>query len=199
VPVAVALAVMAEPFILAFYGAKWAEAVLPMQLLAFYALIVALGFNLGDVYKAIGRPQVLTWINLFNLVLAAPILLIAARWGLWGVALGQVAVATAITVVNWVVARRVVGIGAGVLMAAAWAPLLAALAMAGACVVVDVLLLGAIAPAGRLAVLVALGIPTYCGALLLLVPDLPTRLRAALRQRAAASAGAAGAANEPPP
>jgi PST family polysaccharide transporter len=112
--------------ILAVFGQKWEAAIPLVQLLALYALIYSCSFNLGDLYKAAGRPKILIWISVVNLALAVPILMIAANWGVTGVAAGQVVVGLAIGVVNWVVARRLEGIGTGTLVTSLRVPLIAA-------------------------------------------------------------------------
>lgn len=160
-PLAFGLAVLAEPIILTVLGGKWSGAIAPMQILAFYALIFSAGFNLGDVYKATGRPGILTAINLVNLVIAVPLLVFAATGGLTGVALGQVGIAIVITTVNWIVAYRASGIGPSVLVKSIWAPFLAAGLTGALCLALDRLLLVESAPVLRLIAGSATGLVAY--------------------------------------
>ncbi|MFN4130478.1 MAG: lipopolysaccharide biosynthesis protein, partial [Paracoccaceae bacterium] len=174
-PVAVGMALMAEPFILTVFGQKWAPAIPLMQILAFYALIYSAGFNLGDIYKATGRPQILTWISVFNLVLAVPILLAGSQWGVAGIACGQVAVACVITIVNWIVAGRLIGIGFGVLGTSVYRPLIATIGGAMACLAADWALGDAASPALRLIVMIAAGSMGYALLIFFLFPDIRHR------------------------
>jgi lipopolysaccharide exporter len=182
-PLAFGLAVLAEPIVLTILGDKWQGAIAPMQILAFYALIFSAGFNLGDVYKATGRPGILTAINLVNLVIAVPLLIAASAGGLTGVALGQVGIAVVITTVNWIVAYRASGIGPTVLVRAVWAPLLAA-GLAGAlCLGLDRILLAESGPFLRLIAGSVTGVVSYAILFGLLRRDMVAPLLARLRPR----------------
>jgi PST family polysaccharide transporter len=73
-PLGVGLAMLAEPFTVVIFTEKWLEAVPVLQSIAFYAIFLSLAYNAGSVYKAQGRPQVLTWLGLFRLALLVPVL-----------------------------------------------------------------------------------------------------------------------------
>ena len=178
-PVALGMALMAEPFILTVFGPKWAPAIPLMQILAFYALIYSMGFNLGDIYKATGRPHILTAINGANLVLAGPILLIGSQWGVAGIAAAQVVVACVISAINWVVAERVIGVGIGLLWTSVKRPLLATVGGGLLCLAADWMIGPAAAPALRLIVMCIGGIVGYGVLIVLLMPGLrPRRAKA---------------------
>ena len=72
VPVALGLAAVARPLVLTFFTDKWAEAIPVLSAIALYTLIRSLTFNIGDVYKAQGRPDILTKLSLVTAVLLAP-------------------------------------------------------------------------------------------------------------------------------
>lgn len=168
-PAAGGLLVVAGPFVELFFGEKWRPAVPVMQALAVYALVYSASFNLGDVYKGTGRPEILTRIALVNLAVSIPVLLFAATWGIFGVAIGQIVVALAITAVNWFVAWRVIGLTPGMLYEALKGPSLALLVMLVACALAD-LLLPFQSAVVRLAVLVLVGVVAYLVSLLLSAP-----------------------------
>lgn len=182
-PLGFGLAVLAEPVVLTVLGEKWRGAIAPMQILAFYALIFSAGFNLGDVYKATGRPGILTAINVVNLVIAVPLLIYASARGLTGVAMGQVGVATVITTVNWVVAYRASGIGPNVLARAIWAPFVAAGLTSTLCLALDRDLLADYGPALRLVAGSVTGLLTYAVLFALLRRDLVRPLLLRVRRR----------------
>ncbi len=75
VPLGLGIALVARPLVLTFFTAKWEAAIEPMRAIAVYALTLSLAYNVGDVYKAQGRPQILTYISLGRLAVLLP--------GLW--------------------------------------------------------------------------------------------------------------------
>ncbi|ORM37614.1 hypothetical protein BFL43_03670 [Williamsia sp. 1135] len=62
-PIGIGLAVGADALIATMYGPSYAAAGPMLAVLALYAVIYSASFHSGDVYKAIGRPSVLTAIN----------------------------------------------------------------------------------------------------------------------------------------
>lgn len=181
-PLAFGIAVLAEPIVLTLLGEKWRGAIAPMHMLAFYALIYSAGFNLGDVYKATGHPGILTAINVMNLTIAVPLLILGARGGLTGIALAQVGIALAMTTVNWVVASHRSGIGAGVLVRSVWAPLVAAVPASALCLTLDRLLLAGCSPMLRLAAGSVTGAALYALLFGLLRRDMVQPLLATIRK-----------------
>ncbi len=187
-PVAVGMALVAEPFILSVFGQKWASAIPLMQILAFYALIYSTGFNLGDIYKATGQPQVLTLIGVFNLVLAVPILLAGSWWGVAGIAGGQVVVACVISGVNWIVAGRLIGVGIDVLFSSLLRPLIATTGGAIVCLAVGWAVQDDMSQPVRLLLMCLGGGVPYLVLLALLMPEIrPRRSRAAVQDQPSVS------------
>ncbi len=90
VPIGLGVALLSKPFLLVVFGQKWLEAGPVMTAISIYALLLSLGFNAGDVYKAQGRPGILTEISL----LKACILIPALYWAATGPA--------SLVVVGWV-------------------------------------------------------------------------------------------------
>ncbi len=82
VPLAFGLAVVAYPLTSALFSDKWLEAAPVIQALAFYSLFISLSYPAGSIYKAEGRPQILTYVGLGRLLLLAP-----ALW--WAVTIAQ--------------------------------------------------------------------------------------------------------------
>lgn len=74
IPMGVGLALVAQPFIVVFFGEKWLDAVPVVQGIAMYATILSIVHNISSVYWAEGRPQILTWIGLTRLALLFPTL-----------------------------------------------------------------------------------------------------------------------------
>ena len=75
VPLGMGMALVARPLVLAFFTEKWVEAIPVMQAISIYSVMLSLAYNAGDVYKAQGRPIVLTQISILRAVILIPALL----------------------------------------------------------------------------------------------------------------------------
>jgi O-antigen/teichoic acid export membrane protein len=91
-PLAVGLALTAPVFIPLFLSEKWNPAIFPTTLISLALGIAAMGFIPGVLYKAIGRPEILTRLNLIKVPLAVAVLWYSTRWGIAGVAGGQIVI-----------------------------------------------------------------------------------------------------------
>jgi O-antigen/teichoic acid export membrane protein len=109
VPICVGLFVAADPIVGVAFGSQWAEAVPIVRLMAVFMLVGSVGVNIGDVYKAIGRPDVLAKLAIIDFVVLAPALVVGANLGgLVGVAWAHAAVALVDTSIRLVVAHRMI-------------------------------------------------------------------------------------------
>jgi O-antigen/teichoic acid export membrane protein len=95
VPLGLGMLLLSEAFVLALFTDKWLDAIPVMRAISAYALLLSLGFNAGDVYKALGQPGVLTRISFVKAIILVPALywavtvpasLIAVAWVQVGVA-----------------------------------------------------------------------------------------------------------------
>lgn len=159
-PVSLGMAVVAPTAITVLFGDKWAPAGTVMQLLAVYALLSVLVYNAGDVYKAVGRPTLLTGMAALNLVLAAPLLWVAAGRDIEAVAAAQIVVASAALAVQLVLLHRVLAVTPLQVVRTLLPALVASAAMVGATAGAMALLSGVADPA-RLAAAVLVGALTY--------------------------------------
>lgn len=73
-PMGVGIAMVSKPLILVLFGEEWLDAVPVMQAIAAFAVVSALAYNAGDVYKARGKPQILTWLTILEMMLLVPAL-----------------------------------------------------------------------------------------------------------------------------
>jgi len=86
-PVSVITLIFAKDFIVVAYGSKWLLAVLPLQLLTIYGLARSIAVNMGNVFKAGGKPNWLLYIATLRLAVMAAFLYPAIKWqGIYGVA-----------------------------------------------------------------------------------------------------------------
>jgi O-antigen/teichoic acid export membrane protein len=100
-PVAVALALAAEPIVLGLLGEKWREAIDPLRIFALFGLIRLLAGPSGELFKGIGRPHLAFVSGLVHLCVAVPaLILLVPAYGTSGAAFALVlAVAAASAVV----------------------------------------------------------------------------------------------------
>jgi O-antigen/teichoic acid export membrane protein len=105
-PVGVGLAVVAPEVMLLTFGPQWEPAIPVMQVLAVYALLYSISFNVGDVYKATGRPGVLNVISTIKIAVTAPLLWFLAAEGIVAVAVGMALSAAIMSAVELVIASR---------------------------------------------------------------------------------------------
>jgi len=87
-PLCLGLFAAADPIVRVFFGEQWLETIPLLRILSFYALIYSVGYHAGDVYKAIGRPDILFKLNIMSAAILAPALFIGSQFGLIGFAWG---------------------------------------------------------------------------------------------------------------
>ena len=111
-PAGFGLAALGGLFVTCFYGERWEPAALTLEVLALSGAMRSLGSHAGDVYKATGRPGVLTKLGLSRAAVMIPAMIWGARYGILGVAVAQLVVTTASTFLNLYVAGRIVSLPA---------------------------------------------------------------------------------------
>jgi O-antigen/teichoic acid export membrane protein len=131
-PLAVGLAAMAEPIIVALFGDQWRGAVGAMQMLCLYAVLLTIEIPGGTIFKVTGRASILLKLAIPRTILAFVALLLFAEHGLVAAAACIVGVSAVFAVLALVLASRAAGTGLGQLVAASWAPVVAALAAGAA-------------------------------------------------------------------
>lgn len=106
VPIAVAMILYASDFFLGIYGVQWAPAIVPLQLLAIYGLIRSIAANMGSIFRAMGRPQWLTYIALWRLItMVVTLYPVTILWGINGVA----ALSVTVAIVDFFISASLVG------------------------------------------------------------------------------------------
>lgn len=108
-PICVGLALAADPIIRVVFGSNWLEAIPMLRVLAIYALMTAIGFNVGDVYKAVGRADILVKLTLIYTATLIPALVLGAiYYGPLGVAFGHLVVSIINMIIRLAIATRFV-------------------------------------------------------------------------------------------
>jgi O-antigen/teichoic acid export membrane protein len=164
VPICLGLLIAAEPIVRVVFGDQWLEAIPILRVLAVYAWVYSLGYHVGGFYKAIGRPDILLRLSLLTLAIIIPALLIGARAGLIGVAIGHLVAVLLRRIISLWLATRFVNVSLATILAELRPSLLAALGMAP--VTLGALYLTAgLNPFVQLAVVVLAGALSYLGML----------------------------------
>lgn len=109
-PICLGLMVAAEPIILVVFGDQWVDAIPILRVLALYALVASVGYHVGDVYKAIGRPNILLYMTIFTLVLLGLALWIGSPFGLIGIAWGYVIAVFIERVISIIISTRFIDV-----------------------------------------------------------------------------------------
>ncbi|NPV75860.1 MAG: lipopolysaccharide biosynthesis protein [Anaerolineae bacterium] len=73
VPIGVGLALIARPFVLVVFSQKWESSIPVVQAIALYSMILSLSYSAGSVYKATGRPYILSRLSLIEVLYEVPI------------------------------------------------------------------------------------------------------------------------------
>jgi len=114
VPAAICIIAFASDFINGVYGKTWAPAILPLQLLGVYGLMRSIAANMGNVFKAGGKPHWLVGIAILRLAVMVIGLYPATRYyGIVGVSALSAVVAVLDFFLSMVLTNRLVGLPTG--------------------------------------------------------------------------------------
>lgn len=164
VPICLGLLIAADPIVRVVFGEQWLEAIPVLRVLAIYAWVYSLGYHVGGFYKAIGRPDILLKLSILTLVIIIPALLIGARFGIIGVAIGHLIAILIRRVISLGLATRFVNVTILDIFGEFRTSLLAAFIMAPIVWAVSYLTSG-INPFIQLSVIVLSGAVSYLGVL----------------------------------
>lgn len=152
VPISVAIVVLAQDIVTVLYGAKWASAAVPLQILAMFGCFQALWMLNGYLYNAIGKPFIDFYVNSFRFVLVLSLLYpLTVSYGLVGASMAVALPMFVQFMVGVYLSYRVIGVS----VAATARPLAVALVQ-GAVLVVVLFSLKSIIPSGSILGLVVL-------------------------------------------
>jgi O-antigen/teichoic acid export membrane protein len=164
-PAAVGMATIAPEALAIFVGPKWADAVIPFQILCLSLPFRALGLLFTPALFGTGQPRVAVENNAITLVTVAVALIVGVQWGVVGLCVGWLAGYVPIFCVTAYRALATLEMPVGRAVAAMGIPLAATLVMGGGVVGARILVAEALPPAAALASLSLLGAGIY-GALM---------------------------------
>jgi len=85
-PTAIGIVIVAPVFVRAFLGSEWLPMIRVMQLLSLYGLLVSITTVINQIWKATGRPDLVTKLGVLRLVVLAVFIFPAAEFGIEAVA-----------------------------------------------------------------------------------------------------------------
>jgi O-antigen/teichoic acid export membrane protein len=130
-PALAGLFVVAKPFVLALYGAKWVEVVPVLQILCVAGFMQPVASTVGWLYQSQGRTE---WMFRWGLVASAILVAsfcIGIHWGVKGVAVGYAIATYSVLYFAFAIPGRLIGMRVREVARTVSGPLLSALGMAG--------------------------------------------------------------------
>jgi PST family polysaccharide transporter len=91
-PAVIGVALVADEFVPVILGPKWNGAILPLELLAFHALIRSNVILLTPLLNAIGEERSVMWNSIIAMIVLPITFYVGSHWGTAGIALGWVTV-----------------------------------------------------------------------------------------------------------
>jgi len=178
-PAGVGLAVIAEPFIRTVYTDKWEPSIVVMQFIAIAISIASVGYVPGVLYKAISRPDILNKMSFVKLPIVVAVLWYCTRWGIVGVAAGQIGLSVFYMLLDSFVISRLVGFKLGEVFYALKPALIGSAAMGAVLIGVQAML--PLTGIVDLLVLATLGVAAYLATLFWVNRNLFAQAQVALR------------------
>ena len=103
-PLCLGMVVAADPLIRVLFGEQWVAAIPILRVLSLYAWVISMGYHVGDVYKAIGRPDILIKMSIPLFIVRLILLWIGAQYSLLGVGIAHLIAASIELVTRYFVA-----------------------------------------------------------------------------------------------
>lgn len=183
VPVGVGLALVAQPLVLTLFSDRWADMAPVLTAIALDMTILSLSFNLGLIYKAQGKPNLLSRL----ILLRSLVLLPAIWWAVTGpatitaVAWTHAAVAIFVVALDLVAARRLLGLSMRAMLGAFQPAVVGTLCMAAGLLFVQSFLMGQMTAYLELAISIIVGAIIYSLTLWWLQRDIVLQINHQLR------------------
>jgi O-antigen/teichoic acid export membrane protein len=130
VPICLGLLIAADPIVRVVFGDQWLEVIPLLRILAVYAWVYSLGYHVGGFYKAIGRPDISLKLSILTIIIIIPSLLIGAKFGIIGVAVGHLVAILIRRIISLALATRFVNVSIWKIFGELQSSFLAALVMA---------------------------------------------------------------------
>lgn len=160
-PALAMLAVIARPLILFLYGAKWEPAVPYFQILCLYGMVSPLNGLQANVSKSLGRSDIYFFSQLSMRVLGIVAILLAARYGIYGLIGTFVGLEYLFLLINGLISRQLIDYSLRKQVSDLAGYYLLSLAVAGTAYAVGLIL--PLHPYGIMAIQIVLFVGIYVG------------------------------------
>ncbi len=105
-PLCLGMFIAADPIIRVAFGEQWLESIPILRALSLYVWVVSIGFHIGDVYKAIGRPDILIKTSIPMFFIRILLLWIGAQYSLVGVGIAHLAAGIIASIIRYFAAAH---------------------------------------------------------------------------------------------
>jgi PST family polysaccharide transporter len=170
-PVGLVLIFTAKLLVPLAYGAQWLPAAPVVAGLTLAAVLRSLSSHAGNIFKATGRPYLLTQIGIIRAIVLIPALIYGAKFGITGVSLAQAAITGASTLVTLFIATRILEIPAFICLKELRPALMGTVGM-GLVLGITQFLAGGWPPLAVLVTTLGTGLMGYAGALYIGSPEI---------------------------
>jgi PST family polysaccharide transporter len=160
-PMFFGLGMVADLFVPLVLGAKWAGAIVVMQLLAFGRLPAPVGYFFGPIMIAMGRTRALFRQSLLQIALTVALVSIGSLFGIEGVLAAFIVRGVVMTIYNIAVLQSEIGVEPLAVVRVLVPPVVSCAVMAAAVELAKFELAGHVAPAPLLAIVVIIGAAAY--------------------------------------
>ncbi len=109
-PLCLGMAVAADPLVRVAFGDQWIDSIPILRVISLYTLVASIGFHAGDVYKAMGRPDILFKISLPLFPIRLLFLWVGAQYSPLGVAYAHLSAEAIHLIINLVVMRKIINV-----------------------------------------------------------------------------------------
>jgi O-antigen/teichoic acid export membrane protein len=165
-PVGVGILLTAHPIVVGIFGRRWEPAVVPLQILAVFGVVRAFAGTTAPVLQAAGRPQLIVFLNLWQLAaLCVGLFSLTPPFGIKGAAAAVTLAAIAVLVPAFWLALRTLDMSLRELLANVERPAVCSVPLAISLVVLQVATTR-LDDGLELAVLVACGVAVYAASAL---------------------------------
>ena len=162
-PMMTGLMVTADLFVPVVLGYQWKPVVPLIQILASIGLIQSIGTTVGSIYQAKARTDLLLKWGLLSGTLAVLSFVIGLNWGTIGVASAYALLSVLLTVPNFLIPFRLIGLELSEFASHLWRPLVCSLIMGGGVLSIRLVLDGWCCPPREALVLsIVSGLVVYC-------------------------------------
>ncbi|MDQ2694771.1 MAG: oligosaccharide flippase family protein, partial [Pseudomonadota bacterium] len=130
-PLGIGIALLADPLVRVCLGDNWLAAIPIIQILGFAGVFRMFSANNGPVYLALGKPWIVTWLTVVNILAALPLMAYGIYLaGLYGAAWGILLGAVTRTAMNYFIVVSLLGVTWGTLARVLWRTIAATAALA---------------------------------------------------------------------